>query len=1091
MGFFDIFKKKRRTLLDQFNDIVDKGSQNTNTPLMCYKMAYVVLPQELRQNPTATLDRIRSQADSAGVLFYTKACMSSGCIPKREDAAAFRTHMGRLSPNQAYFIIEYPSPPPPRFDTAVPVLAPYFSAAIVNETNGQPAYFVLGQAPSGGTTLRTVEDGVNANMGPGSEPTLDAFLQLLRSIVKDKSTFNRPVEQIDRLNAINKIIRNEEKIPDVAKGEKPKDRFLVEGKDKIEHKKPEGITYKKGDFIGQKYEVHDVLGMGGLGIVYLVYSHETKDVYALKTFRDEFIEDKQVRERFRKEAQVWIDLDRHPYLVRAYFVDEISGRLFIAMEYIASDQRGLSSLDDYLKRRPPDLAQTLRWAIQFCYGMEYAYSKGIRAHRDIKPANILIGQDKAVKISDFGLAGVVGASKAISGAKLDIQKDKCAYQTVEGIALGTPPYMAPEQFLNAAACDEGSDIYSFGVVLYQMVTGGNLPFSPEMAGNTSPEMVFQSWYLLHSKAPIPKLNSALYPVIQGCLSKEKQKRYASFVELRKDLEPLLKSIASEIIIPTGFKELEAWEWNNKGISLCRLHFFEEAIRCFEKTLELDDKQDMAWSNKGNIFLLIGNLEEAIRCCDKALQLNASNVNAWINKVNIFINMGCFDEAFYCCDKALDFNGKDATAWLNKGIIHLNLGHFDQAIYFFDQALHFDPRDTAAWNNKGISLEYLGFFEEAIVCFDKTLEINLRDGSAWNNKGNNLHHLNRLEEAVSCYDKALEFDQQDTRAWNNKGNTLISMGRFEEGMACYDKALEIDPRSSSAMFNKGYSLYQKSYFERAIHCFNEAINFSPQDARAWHFKGLCLYKLNLFNDATAFFDKTIELDPHDPDVGNDKRLCLESIDRLEEAIRLDSKGVEIALHDLSSLMNKGLAFYKNGLLSQAIYCFDKVLRQSPKDVNALYNKGLSLYGLNLIENAVECFDIIFELNPQYANAWITKGLSLRRLGRFEEAILSLDKALEINPRDENTWYSKGQSLDSLNRLGEAVHCFEKALEINPQYVIACYAKALVQEKQKKYKYAAESYKQFISQAPLQGMQEIYAKQIEYASKRLDEMGKKKA
>jgi len=364
--------------------------------------------------------------------------------------------MGRLSPNQEYFVIEYPSPQPLRLDTGMPVLAPYFSAVIVNETNGPPAYFVLGQAPTGGTTLRTLEDGVNANMGSGCEPTLDALLQLLRSIVKDKPKFNRPVEEIDRLNAIKKTIRNEEKIPDVEKGEKPKDRFLVEGKDKIERKKPEGITYKKGDFIGRKYEVHEVLGMGGFGIVYLVYSHETKSVFALKTLRDDYLENDEIKNRFRKEAQVWVNLDRHAFLVRAYFIDVISGKPFIAMEYIAPDERGMNSLDGYLREQPPDLAQTLRWGIQFCLGMEYAYSKGIRSHRDIKPANILIGHDKTVKISDFGLAGVIGSSKESLRIKLGTYQGRVgmSWQTKEGIGFGTPTHMPPEQFANASDCDE-------------------------------------------------------------------------------------------------------------------------------------------------------------------------------------------------------------------------------------------------------------------------------------------------------------------------------------------------------------------------------------------------------------------------------------------------------------------------------------------------------------------------------------------------------------------------------------------------------------------------------------------------------------
>ncbi|MFH0793960.1 MAG: serine/threonine-protein kinase, partial [bacterium] len=200
-----------------------------------------------------------------------------------------------------------------------------------------------------------------------------------------------------------------------------------------------GIPYKRGDFIGQKYEVYGILGMGGFGIVYLVYSHETKSVYALKTFRDECLADAEARERFRRECQVWTDLERHPYLVRAYFVDEVSGRLYIGMEYIAPNEHGLNSLEGYMQEQPPGLHQSLRWAIQFCHGMEYAYSRGIRCHRDIKPANIMISQDMTVKISDFGLAGVLSAPKKSSGIKLNIHQGKVglSWQTMDGAGVGT------------------------------------------------------------------------------------------------------------------------------------------------------------------------------------------------------------------------------------------------------------------------------------------------------------------------------------------------------------------------------------------------------------------------------------------------------------------------------------------------------------------------------------------------------------------------------------------------------------------------------------------------------------------------------
>jgi serine/threonine protein kinase len=126
-----------------------------------------------------------------------------------------------------------------------------------------------------------------------------------------------------------------------------------------------GAVYRKGDLIGTSYKVLGVLGLGGFSVVYLVYSRNAKNVYALKTLRDEFLEDSDSRTQFAKEAKVWVDLERHPYVVRAHFVEELAGRIYIGMEYIEPDEEGLNSLEEYLRRRPPDLLQSLRWSKQF------------------------------------------------------------------------------------------------------------------------------------------------------------------------------------------------------------------------------------------------------------------------------------------------------------------------------------------------------------------------------------------------------------------------------------------------------------------------------------------------------------------------------------------------------------------------------------------------------------------------------------------------------------------------------------------------------------------------------------------------------
>jgi serine/threonine protein kinase len=235
--------------------------------------------------------------------------------------------------------------------------------------------------------------------------------------------------------------------------------------------------------------------------------------------------------------------------------------------------------------------------------MEYAYSKGVRCHRDIKPANIMISQDETVKITDFGIAGVLEMVKMVPEIRLSIQQGKIGLsrQTIEGIGFGTPTYMPPEQFINAAECDEKSDIYAFGIVLYQMASGGKLPFLAPLPRDESKGEMIRFWMAmqrLHSESPVPMMNSILFPIIQHCLEKKPGKRYQNFKELRRELEPLLRHDTGEVIKPPELKELKAWEWINKGVSLSSLGRFDESIHCLDKALEIDPLNALAWINKG-------------------------------------------------------------------------------------------------------------------------------------------------------------------------------------------------------------------------------------------------------------------------------------------------------------------------------------------------------------------------------------------------------------------------------------------------------------------------------------------------------------
>jgi serine/threonine protein kinase len=476
--------------------------------------------------------------------------------------------------------------------------------------------------------------------------------------------------------------------------------------------------YKKGDLIGEKYKVFGILGMGGFGVVYKVYSRELSRVFALKTYRDEYLVDQEVKKRFHKEASVWVELGSHPYLVHANHVEEVSGRLFILMEFIAPNEEGLNSLEGYLQRRPPNLAQSLRWAIQICLGMEYAYSKGIRAHRDLKPANIMISQDKTVKITDFGLARVLGELPAIGLAGPDAQVGQAAItgQTMQGAVFGTPTHMAPEQFENAAGCDQQSDIYSFGVILFQLASGGGLPFLATMPMGVNREntaAIWQEYQRLHNREKVPHLDNPLMPIIEQCLAKRPGDRYPSFEVLRSQLELLLKEKVGQTFLPARPETEKVLDLAYRGLSLNKIGRYQEALACYERAIASVPDDSFLWRGKGAALEHLGRNTEALACFEQAIKVDPTDAVAWNCKGAVLGRIGRFEEALACLDRALDITPNDADTLCNKANTLSDLGRFAEAITYAEQSVHLAPRHAAAWTEKGRGLHALGQLVEAV------------------------------------------------------------------------------------------------------------------------------------------------------------------------------------------------------------------------------------------------------------------------------------------------------------------------------------------------------------------------------------------
>jgi serine/threonine-protein kinase len=280
------------------------------------------------------------------------------------------------------------------------------------------------------------------------------------------------------------------------------------------------------------YEIVAPIGAGGMGEVFRAKDTRLNREVAIKVLPEAFAEDKDRLQRFRREAQLVASLN-HPNVAAIYGLEEANGAVALALELVDGED-----LQQRLARGPIPVDETLAIARQIAEGLEAAHERGV-VHRDLKPANVKVTADGTVKILDFGLAKAMDADAASGDSGLSRSPTMSRHMTEAGMVLGTAAYMSPEQ-ARGKAVDKRSDIWSFGVVLYEMLTGRRL-FRGETVSDVLAAVLRQDVDLSHLP---PETPTSVRRLLARCLEREAKRRLRDIGDARWELEDAREAASS-------------------------------------------------------------------------------------------------------------------------------------------------------------------------------------------------------------------------------------------------------------------------------------------------------------------------------------------------------------------------------------------------------------------------------------------------------------------------------------------------------------------------------------------------------------------
>ena len=457
--------------------------------------------------------------------------------------------------------------------------------------------------------------------------------------------------------------------------------------------------FREAEVINNRYEVRGVLGRGGMGVVYRVYDRILKEDIALKVLLPSLMRSEKAVEMFYNEAKISLSLT-HQNIVRVRDIGETDEVKFISMELLDG-----INLRDWMtlprSRSNKTVVEDVTTIInQVCNALNYAHR--FTVHRDIKPENIMVLKNLQIKITDFGI------SKLLPPIELS--------STV--LSVGTAYYMAPEQYIQGNEVDHRADIYSVGVLLYELLVG-KLPIGR-----------FKIPSQLRSDLP-----SVVDHIITKSLESEPEDRYENIEEMKSDiliLEDQIKKkekVLSKAPVQKFPAKAEKIDLNkdfffhfNLGLRFQKQRKYRLAIEQYQRAIEIQPKFAQAYNNLGSVYFLSGSYPEAMEEYKKAIELKPDYAEAYYNLAMVCEAMRDINQAIDCYRMVIGIRPDHERAHQGLGSAYKTQKEYDKAAKEYQRALSINPHDPITHNLLGNVYILKGKVEEAITQYREALRL---------------------------------------------------------------------------------------------------------------------------------------------------------------------------------------------------------------------------------------------------------------------------------------------------------------------------------------------------------------------------------